>query len=251
MKLLTRLFTAAPLAAGLRVELSPAQAHQLLHVQRAREGDRVALFNGRDGEWSAELDSGKRSVGATVIEQLRPQAIGPDIWLLFAPIKHARLDFLIEKATELGAAVLQPVITERTQIGRVATEKLFETAREAAEQCERLEVPVVEAALPLQKRLADWPPTRRLFLCAEAGEATPAAQAFTGCTGAAAILVGPEGGFAPAELALLRDQPFVTPVSLGPRILRAETAALAALSIWQAIAGDSNQRSEIRKQRSD
>jgi 16S rRNA (uracil1498-N3)-methyltransferase len=238
MKTITRLFTSTPLAAGQPVALSAAQSHQLLHVQRAREGDAVALFNGRDGEWLASLSLGKRSVTAIIESKLREQESSPDIWLFFAPIKHARLDFLIEKATELGVAVLQPVITERTQIARVAPEKLFETAREAAEQCERLDVPLVEAAIPLAKLLENWQPARRLFVCAEAGVAVAATEAFAAHTGPAAILIGPEGGFAPAELALFADYPFVTPISLGPRILRAETAAITALAIWQSVAGD-------------
>lgn len=237
-KLTARLFTAASLVEGATFELAASQSHQLLHVQRAREADHIALFNGRDGEWLGTLTLGKRSVIATPVRQLRPQAAGPDLWLLFAPIKHARLDFMIEKATELGVAALYPVQTERTQSARANPEKIFETAREAAEQCERLTVPTVAGLQTLPQLLAAWPPARRLFVCAEAGEAVPAGQAFAEHREAAAILIGPEGGFASAELALLRRQPFVTPVGLGPRILRAETAALAALALWQAVAGD-------------
>jgi 16S rRNA (uracil1498-N3)-methyltransferase len=238
MKTLTRLFVPDSLAADQPVSLSAAQAHQLLHVQRCRDGDQVQLFNGRDGEWRAQLVLGKREARAIPLVQTRRQHSSPDIQLLFAPIKHARLDFLIEKATELGVGMLQPVLTERTQVGRVNPGKLWETAREAAEQCERLDVPVVAAPQKLSALLDNWPAGRPLFVCAEAGEAIPAAQAFGDHQGPAAILIGPEGGFAPAELDTLRSCPFVRPVGLGPRILRAETAALAALSLWQVRNGD-------------
>ena len=217
-----------------------AQAHQLMHVQRCQAGDQVALFNNRDGEWLAELAFAKRSVAALVQTQLRLPKAGPDIWLLFAPIKPARLAIMIEKATELGVAELHPVLTERTQIRSINPEKLFETAREAAEQCERLDVPAVATAKSLAAVLQDWPAGRRLYVGAEAGLATPAAQAFAGHQGPAALLVGPEGGFSSAELTLLRDYDFVVPIGLGPRILRAETAAMAALALWQAGCGDGN-----------
>ena len=188
--------------------------------------------------------------------QRRPQAQRPepDLWLCFAPIKRARLDFLAEKATELGASRLVPVMTRHTIVTRVNGERLAANAREAAEQCERLSVPTVAAPVKLEALLADWPAERRLFLCAEAGAARPIAEALLaeagldeaglaeGAPRPAAFLTGPEGGFSAAELDALAKLPFVVPVGLGPRILRADTAAIAALASWQAILGDGKER---------
>jgi 16S rRNA (uracil1498-N3)-methyltransferase len=206
---------------------------------RARAGDRVSLFNGRDGEWLAQIgQASKRGVTATCLSQTRPQAGEPDLWLAFAPIKKTPADYLVQKATELGVSRLLPVFTRRTIVSRVNLERMAANAAEAAEQSERLTVPGIREAVDLDKLLASWPKERRLYFCDEGGDARPLAEAARGASGPAAILTGPEGGFDPAEREMLRTQSFVVPVTLGPRILRADTAALAALSVWQSVAGD-------------
>lgn len=233
-----RLYVTGELGAGLATAADEGQAHYLLHVMRVKAGDRVRLFNGRDGEWLAEIaQAGKRGVLLTCLAQTQAQAGVPDVWLVFAPVKKTPADYLVQKATELGAARLQPVMTRRTIVSRINDERLLANAVEAAEQSGRLTVPDIGAAIPLEKLLAAWP-ERRLFFCDEGGDAVPLAQAAQASSGPAAILTGPEGGFDPAERALLRAQGFVTPVTLGPRILRADTAALAALAIWQSVRGD-------------
>lgn len=233
----TRLYVTADLGAGMAVALDEGPSHYLLHVLRAKAGNRVLLFNGRDGEWLAEIGQlSKRGVTATCLDQTRPQALEPDIWLAFAPIKKTPADYLVQKATELGASLLQPIFTRRTIVSRVNLERMAANAAEAAEQSERLTVPEISEAMDLDKLLASWPKERRLYFCDEGGDAKPLAEMAKG--GAAAILTGPEGGFDPAEREMLRAQSFVVPVILGPRILRADTAALAALAIWQSAAGD-------------
>jgi len=249
-KIETRLHVDEPLAAGTTLGLDHGRAHFLRTVLRLKRGDRLAVFNGQDGEWLAAIDGlGKGWCSLAVLEQRRQAAPEPDLWLLFAPIKRARLDFLVEKATELGCARLQPVITRRTNVSRVNLERLAATAREAAEQCERLTLPEVMPPEDLMKLLAHWPSERRLLLCAEAGSAAPLAEALrqvegqqTGVQGSWAVLTGPEGGFDQSELDALSKLPFVTPVGLGPRVLRADTAALAALATWQALLGDAGKR---------
>jgi 16S rRNA (uracil1498-N3)-methyltransferase len=233
----TRLYVAADLAEGKGVPLSEGQAHYLVHVMRAKPGDRVRLFNGRHGEWVAVLETvAKRGVVLKAQVRSEAQKEVPDIWLVFAPVKKTPADYLAQKATELGAARLQPVFTRRTIVTRVNEERLKANAIEAAEQSDRLSVPEIAEPLPLEKLLAAWPAERRLYFCDEGGDARPLAEAVK--PGSAAILTGPEGGFDPQERAMLRKLPFVTPVTLGPRILRADTAALAALSVWQSVAGD-------------
>jgi len=238
----TRLYVAADLAAGLAVALAPAQAHQLRSVLRLAPGAAVALFNGRDGEFLARIaELGKGSAVVTVAERTRPQAAEGGLRLAFAPIKRTRLEFLVEKATELGVAALQPVWTARTQVERVNLERLQAHALEAAEQSERLTVPVVHEPITLSALLAQWPPERHLILCDESGRAPPIAEALRAdrvSPGGATVLVGPEGGFTETELDGLAKLPFVTPVGLGPRVLRADTACLAALAVVQAVAGD-------------
>ena len=233
-----RLYVEAAL--GGRVEPSEAQAHYLLHVMRAKVGDRVSLFNGSDGEWLARVaEIGKRGCVLACERQTAPQREVPDLWLVFAPIKKTPTDYLAQKATELGVAVLQPMITRRTVVARVNSERMRANAIEAAEQSGRLSVPEVRAPLAFDKLLAAWPAERRILFCDEAGEAPPIAAALREAPdGPAAVFTGPEGGFDPAERAALRALPCVTPVSLGEHILRADTAALAALAIWQAIKGD-------------
>lgn len=248
-----RLFIDTPLAAGARIALERDQAHYLVNVMRREQGSGVRLFNGRDGEWQGVLiEASRRAAVLEIAGQLREQAGVPDITLCFAPVKKARTDFIVEKATELGAARIQPVITRRTQSERVRTDRLQAIAREAAEQTERLCLPEIAEPVSLDQLLDQWPATTRLIFCDEAGEgegpwggaagrAMPMADMLRGepdLAGAWAILTGPEGGFAPEERSRLRGLDFVRPVTLGPRILRADTAALSALTLWQAMAGD-------------
>jgi 16S rRNA (uracil1498-N3)-methyltransferase len=232
-----RLYVEAELCQDAPVPLSEAQAHYLLHVMRAKPGQRLSLFNGRDGEWLAEIAAAdKRGLTLTALRKTQKQAGVPDLWLLFAPIKKTPSDYLTQKATELGVSLLQPVITRHTIVSRINAERMTANAVEAAEQSGRLSVPEIRDALPLDKALVDWPSGRRLYFCDEDGEAGPLAK--MALPGPAAILTGPEGGFHMEERVFLRRLSFVTPVTLGPRILRADTAALAALAIWQAAVGD-------------
>jgi 16S rRNA (uracil1498-N3)-methyltransferase len=237
-----RLYVGDPLVPGGAAALDRAQAHYLRNVMRAKAGDALLLFNGRDGEWRAELgELGKNGGTARAVAQTRPQHAAADLWLLFAPIKSGRIEFLVEKATELGVAVLAPVLTQRTVVRKVNTARLRAHAIEAAEQSGRLDVPALREAAPLEASLADWPAERPLFVCDETGAGLPIARVVPDRRiRPGAVLIGPEGGFAPAELDALAKLPFVTRVGLGPRILRAETAALAALACWQALAGDWN-----------
>ena len=235
-----RLFVAGDLAEGRVLGLSANQAHYLRHVMRCRDGDQILLFNGRDGEWCGRIDGfGKGWCSLSLAHRTRAQAQAPDLWLAFAPIKRARIDLLVQKATELGAAVLQPVLTRRTTVERVNLDRLAANAVEAAEQSERLSVPELRAPVALAGLLENWPGERRLLYCDEGGEAPPIAAALAASApGAWCVLTGPEGGFAPEERDQLRSQTFVLPVSLGPRTLRAETAVIAALALWQAFLGD-------------
>jgi 16S rRNA (uracil1498-N3)-methyltransferase len=237
---LIRLFVTSLLANGAAVELGQEQAHYLKNVMRLGEGDAVALFNGSDGEFRARIESfGKRAAGLLVEEQLRAQSAEPDLWLVFAPIKRARIDYLVEKATELGASALVPVITRHTHVERLNLDRLRAHAIEAAEQSERLTVPHIEEPRALDDVLADWDASRRIMLCDESRTAPPAAAALARESAKAwAVLIGPEGGFAETELDALRKLPFVSAVSLGPRILRADTAALAGLAVLQALRGE-------------
>jgi len=247
-----RLYVEGDLAEGAEVQLLAEQAHYLSRVLRLSIGASVRVFNGRDGEFNAELADVKKAGASLRIKTLaRRQAASPDLWLLFAPLKKTRTDFLIEKAVELGAAELRPVVTERSEAHVVRDHRLQRIAVEAAEQTERLDVPIVREALKLEALLKTWDPFRPLFFCDEAGDegekpwggeagrAKPMVDVVKQSpAGAAAILTGPEGGFSPAERHWLRGLPYVRPVGLGPRILRAETAALAALTLWQAVSGD-------------
>ncbi|MGE0408040.1 MAG: 16S rRNA (uracil(1498)-N(3))-methyltransferase [Amphiplicatus sp.] len=247
-----RLHLDALLAEGGAVTLDERHAHYLKNVLRRQAGDAVRLFNARDGEYAAVIGAlTKKRAEARLHERLRAPEEEPDLWLLFAAVKREAVDRIAEKATELGAASLRPVFTERTNAARVNEARLRLIAVEAAEQCGRLSVPEIARAEDLAAALAAWPQARRLMFCDEAGDApeeewggregraAPALAALAKAEpGPWAILIGPEGGFSPAERARLRALPFVTPVTLGPRILRADTAALAALVLWQAALGD-------------
>jgi len=238
-----RLYVESDLAADTAVALAPPQAHYLASVMRRAPGDEVLLFNGRDGEWSARIEAlGKKTATLAVAGQTRAQAAGPDLWLLFAPVKRASLDLVARAATELGVSALRPVETRRTVVGRVNRERMTANAIEAAEQCGRLTVPAVAPMTALAALLAEWPRERRILLCDETGGGAPPASALTGARREGsdapwAVLVGPEGGFDPGELDALGNNPIVTGVGLGPRTLRAETAAIAALACWQALVG--------------
>lgn len=237
---LTRLFVEADLASGTSVELQDDQAHYLAHVMRAKAGQSLRLFNGRDGEWLATITTvAKRTVSLALLQQTRPQSGVPDLWLLLAPIKKTPLDYIVQKATELGVARIQPVITRRTIVERVNLDRMRANAVEAAEQSERLTVPEIHEPVSLEKLIQSWEPSRRLVFCDENREAQNAALAFASAKADRwAILTGPEGGFDPAERDLIRHQNFTLPVSLGPRIMRADTASLAAIAVWQSTCGD-------------
>jgi 16S rRNA (uracil1498-N3)-methyltransferase len=238
--MIPRLFVNDPLVPAGRLSLDGDRSHYLRNVMRRGPGDEVGLFNGRDGEWQGHVESyGRNAVGIVLDAQRRRQTASPDIWLAFAPIKRQRIDFLAEKATELGVSVLQPVMTRRAEPSRVNVERLSNIAIEAAEQTERLDIPEIRQPVSLDRLIESWPSDRTLFVCAEAGPAEPLAAAAQARAGApAAFLIGPEGGFAAVELDALRKLPFVVAVGLGPRLLRAETAAIVALACWQALAGD-------------
>jgi 16S rRNA (uracil1498-N3)-methyltransferase len=234
-----RLLVDGALGADTPVTLSREQAHYLKDVMRRAAGDGVILFNGRDGEWRAELTELERKAAtARCVEQLRPQSPELSLWLLFAPVKKARLDIIVEKAVELGVSRLQPVITRHTDVERVKTARLEAQVREAAEQCERLTVPEVMDPVALTDALSGWPAERPLLFADEAGGA-PALSALRDMRAdEAAILIGPEGGFAPQERQAVTALPGAVRLSLGPRILRAETAVIAMLTLWQAARGD-------------
>lgn len=233
-----RLYVDQALATGQPVALGADQANYLFSVMRLGAGDGVLLFNGRDGEWHAGVEqAGKRAGVLRCTAQTAPLRLPPDLWLIFAPIKKARTDFIVEKAVELGAARILPVQTRHTNSERIRQDRLQAHAMEAAEQCGATFVPEVADLTALDKLLANWPKDRRLLWCDEgrAGQAL----ALDGQRGQPwAILIGPEGGFSAEEQKRLRAMPMVVPMALGPRILRADTAAVAALTLWQAALGD-------------
>ncbi|WP_419253953.1 16S rRNA (uracil(1498)-N(3))-methyltransferase [Caulobacter sp. ErkDOM-YI] len=234
-----RLFVPQDLAPGYGVVLTLDQSRYLTSVMRQAIGAQVALFNGRDGEWTATLtETGKRGSLLKVDEQVRPMALGPDLDLVIALVKRGRVETIVEKAAELGVRRVRLTITRRTNVDFVKLGRLDAIAIEAAEQTGRLDVPTVEDPEKLADILDRWDPARKLVFCDEGGDARPAFEALAGSAAPAAILIGPEGGFSPEERERLRSLPFVTPVSLGPRILRADTAAISALTLWQAAAGD-------------
>jgi 16S rRNA (uracil1498-N3)-methyltransferase len=235
-----RLYVNSALAAGIRMAATPEQANYLLNVLRARAGDVVRLFNGLDGEWTAAItDVSKRGCQLSVERQTRPQISGPDIDYLFAPLKRARLDYMVQKAAEMGVRRLRPVITRHTIAGRVNLERLSANAIEAAEQCGVLWVPDVSEPVKLEAALAGWDTSRTLVFADESAAIINPIEALRAVPrGPVAVLIGPEGGFHADERAMLRAQPFAVPVSLGPRIMRADTAAVATLALVNAVLGD-------------
>lgn len=239
--MIPRLFVQAPLSDGAPVELGAEQAGYLTRVLRLAPGAEARLFNGRDGEWRARLvEAGKRGATLVTEHRTRPQTAAPDLLLLFAPLKRQATDWLVEKATELGVRALQPTLTRRTNAETVRLDRLQSIAREAAEQCERLDVPQVRPPALLHRLLEEWDARRPLLFADESGTAPPAAEVLAALSrpAALAVLVGPEGGFAPEERAHVLGCGFVRAISLGPRILRAETAAAAALTLAQSAWGD-------------
>jgi 16S rRNA (uracil1498-N3)-methyltransferase len=239
-----RLFIDAPLAAGAQLALDAAQANYLKNVMRLKAGDGVLVFNGRDGEWRASLaDSGKRSAALVVDERTRPQTTPLDLHYLFAPLKHARLDYMVQKAVEMGASRLQPVTMQHSQIGRINLERMGANAIEAAEQCGILSIPEVAEPISFERMISAREPSRVLIFCDETADVRDPVAALA-AAGAGkeppslAVLIGPEGGFAEHERAALNGLPNVVRLALGPRILRADTAAVAALALVGSVLGD-------------
>jgi 16S rRNA (uracil1498-N3)-methyltransferase len=231
-----RLFIEDRLSDGAFIRLEGGQAHYLLNVLRVKPGSPVKLCDNQTGEWLAEVaDTAKRDLSLRVTALLRPRETVPDLWLLAAPVKKARLDMVVEKACELGVALYQPVITRRTIVERMKMDRLHAQIVEAAEQCGRTALPEIAEAVKLTQLLKTWPAERTLYFADEEG-GVPLAEVAK--PGPAALLVGPEGGFDADERAAIKALPQAVGVSLGPRILRAETAAIAGLSIWMAVAGD-------------
>jgi 16S rRNA (uracil1498-N3)-methyltransferase len=235
-----RLFVPQALSQGAALGLEEGQSRYLAAVMRQGVGDEVLVFNGTDGEWRAEVTAvTKRAVTLTAQARVRDQTRGPDLDLVVALVKRARLETIVEKAAELGARRVRPVITERTNADHTNVARLQAIATEAAEQTGRLDVPEIFAPVKLERLLADWQAPRALLFCDEAGDARPVLNVLAGAgTGPWSILIGPEGGFSPAERERLRGLDFAVPASLGPRILRADTAAISALTLWQAALGD-------------
>jgi 16S rRNA (uracil1498-N3)-methyltransferase len=243
-KIHIRLFVAAALPSEGVVALDREQSHYLANVMRKKVGDPVALFNGRDGEWACEIaEVQKRLVLVRVTEKIKDQVTEPQLTLAFAPIKKARIDFMAQKATELGVAHLQPIYTRRTIVDRVKTDRLHANAVEAAEQCERLTVPTIAEPIKLEAYLASLPDDQMIMFCDEDKSGKSAHQALAELPADQklrpwAIIIGPEGGFDDSERDLIRKNPNTIVVALGPRILRADTAAMAAISLWQSAIGD-------------
>jgi len=239
MSHVARLYVDAPLQAGTAVSLPDGQSKYLLRVMRLTEGAQIRAFNGQDGEWTCRLSVEGKRASLVPEAKTRDQVGSADLTLLFAPIKKARTDFIVEKATELGVSVLQPVFTDYTQSHRIRPDRMHLLSIEAAEQTERMDLPTVHEGQALSKILSSWDATVPLIYCDEGGGAAPLASYVDHLAGkAAGILVGPEGGFSPNEQKTLRALDFVIPITLGPRILRAETAVVSALTLWQSVVGD-------------
>ncbi len=233
-----RLFVEEELSTGAQVTLSGQQAHYLSRVMRVTEGDAVILCDDKTGEWAARvLSADKRNLLLELVEHLREREQVPDMALCTALLKKDRFDLVLEKASELGVAEIRPFVARRCVADKLNLERARVIVTEAAEQCARTALPAVAEPVKLQTMMKDWPEDRALFFADEMG-GEPAAQAFSGHKGPAAIIIGPEGGFDDAERELIREHPAAKPISLGPRILRGETAAIAALSVWMAVSGD-------------
>jgi 16S rRNA (uracil1498-N3)-methyltransferase len=235
-----RLYIDAPLGAGVPLALDRAQSHYLRRVLRLEDGRDILVFNGRDGEWRAAIEGGRREVMLRVGDRTRPQIAAGDLHYLFAPLKSARLDYVVQKAVEMGVSRLQPILTRHGQVARVNLDRMRANATEAAEQCGILSLPEIAAPMPLTQALSEWQGERHLVFCDEAADvADPlAALAVVPRRAPLAVLIGPEGGFAAEERAALLKLPAVVRLTLGPRILRADTAAVAALALVQTVIGD-------------
>ena len=234
-----RLYVEAPLERGATVALARSQQHYLGTVLRLKSGDRVLVFNGRDGEWCASLAMQRRAAALVIGDRTRVQTAPADLHYLFAPLKAARLDYMVQKAVEMGASLLRPVLTRHSQVARINTERMRANVVEAAEQCGVLSPPVVEPPVAFERLLAEWDAARFLVFCDEdAAVSNPAGVLADIPRSPLAVLIGPEGGFAEDERAALLKLPNVVRLSLGPRILRADTAAVAALALVQAVIGD-------------
>jgi 16S rRNA (uracil1498-N3)-methyltransferase len=232
-----RLYVEHPLGQGQLVPLTRAQAHYLFGVMRLSVGAEILVFDGQSGEWLAEVaEAGKRGGALRIVRQTRALQMPPDLWLLFAPIKKARTDFIVEKATEMGAVRIMPVQTDFTNSGRIQRDRLQAHVIEAAEQCGATYVPEVVEMIKFERLLADWDSTRKIYFCDEM-QAGAANTTHSG-PGPSAILIGPEGGFSDKERRQLTERQDTEVISLGPRILRADTAAVAALTLWQSALGD-------------
>lgn len=239
MSHIARLFTPEPLVEGQEISLPADQTRYLTRVMRLEAGAIVRVFNGQDGEWRCALAGTPKSAVLIPQQQVRPQHSGPDLTLLFAPIKKARTDFIVEKATELGVRTIQPVFTDYCQTNRVRIDRFESLAIEASEQTERMDIPNIYEARALPKVLSEWDAHRPLIFCDESAQAAPLANYSKHLhEKPAGVLIGPEGGFSPKEREMLRSLDFVMPITLGPRILRAETAVVSALTLWQSLVGD-------------
>jgi len=238
---LARLYVDEDLHTGAKFELAQPQAHYLAKVMRMKAGANIRVFNGNDGEWLAKINEiGKRDAEISVVQQLRPAASAPDVWVLFAPVKKSRNDFIVEKATELGASRILPIMTKRTTMRHIKADRMRLQTIEAAEQTERMDIPKIEELSKLSDLLDEWDESRSLIFADEAGGGQRAIEAMKSVKAPCAILIGPEGGFDAAEREQLLALDYVIPISLGPRILRSDTAVAATLALWQAVNGDWN-----------
>ncbi len=244
-----RLFTQSKLSNDECIELTTENVHYLLNVMRKKSGDNILLFNGIDGEWLGSIESLSKKYGTVrILEKTREYKKEPDIWLCFAPVKNAPIQNIVQKATELGISTLQPVFTQYTVINNVNTERMLANAVEASEQSERLSVPKIREPIKLNNMLENWEKDRKLILCDESGSGQPAVKALENLDnkGKYAILIGPEGGFSPTEFEIMHKKHYIIPVGLGPRILRADTAAIAAIVCYQSILGDWDETPKFR-----
>lgn len=233
-----RLYIDMELKAGATHQVAGNQGHYLVNVMRLKMGEHISIFNGLAGEWLAEITKpGKGKANITIREKIAEQTHEPDLWYLFAPVKKARIDYMMQKATELGVSRICPVVTKRTNLERIKQDKLIANAVEAAEQCGRMSVPEIDPILTLDEVLDKWPEERMIIFCDEAGDAVQIKD-INSESDKWAILIGPEGGFSEDERKMIRAQKNTIPITLGPRILRADTAAVAALSLWQTYLGD-------------